>query len=197
MSVPIVILAGGEGRRMGGGKPLRMLGGRSLIDRAIEQAQRSSNLVAVSVRQPGQAGPIKVPEIEDDAGEGPLAGLASALRFAKTAGAQAVVTIPCDMPLLPANLVSRLQDALPPGSGAAIAASGGELHPVCALWRCTAADALPPYRAAGRASLKGLASEVGYSEVEWPVEPFDPFLNINRPEELRAAGELLSLLRNR
>jgi len=189
--IAVVVLAGGKGRRMGGGKPLRLLGGRTLIDRAVEQAQGWSTLVAVSVREEGQAGPLAVPRILDAEGEGPLAGLAAALGFARAGGADKLLTIACDMPMLPADLPARLEQALTPDTGAAIASSGGLLHPVCGLWRRDVLDALPSFRDSGRSSLRGFAEWVGSVVVEWPAEPYDSFLNVNRPDELAAAEGLL------
>jgi len=189
--IAVVVLAGGEGRRMGGAKPLRLLGGRTLINRAVGQARFWSDLVAVSVREIGQAGPVAVPEIIDVEGEGPLAGLAAALGFARAGGADKLLTIACDMPLLPADLPGRLEQALTPDAGAAVAISGGVLHPVCGLWRSNVLAALPSYRGSGRSSLKGFAESIGCVAVEWPAEPHDPFLNVNRPEELAAAEGLL------
>ena len=195
--VAVVVLAGGQGSRIGGGKPLRMLAGKSLIERALDHARRWSALVAVAVRDSGQAGALQVEEIRDDAGEGPLAGLAAALDFAARHGAGAVLTIPCDMPLLPHDLRSRLEAALSPQFHAALASSGGELHPVCGLWRVGARDQLDSYRAGGRASLRGFAEHVGCVAADWPVARYDPFLNINRMEQLDAADALLSALRSR
>lgn len=183
-----VILAGGEGRRMGGSKPLRRLGRTTLVGRALELAHGYSPMVAVAVRDDSQvAGAVDVPMLLDDPKiPGPLAGLASALRLARGQGAQAVLTIPCDAPRLPADLGQRLQAALGPMSDVAVASSGGRLHPVCALWRVGVLDALPAYIASGAASLAGLAGAVGMSVVEWPAGEADPFANANTPEELDA-----------
>jgi molybdopterin-guanine dinucleotide biosynthesis protein A len=49
----IVILAGGEGRRIGGGKPQRMLGGETLLDRALGRARSWSDEVLVAARLGG------------------------------------------------------------------------------------------------------------------------------------------------
>lgn len=195
--IAVVVLAGGEGRRIGGGKPLRLLGGRSLIERALEQARGWSDLVAVSVRHEGQAGRLGAPQIVDTQDEGPIGGLASALGFARDSGAETLLTIACDMPMLPGDLAQRLAQALRAELGAAIASSGRALHAVCGLWRNTVIDALPDYRASGRSSLWGFAEHVGHAIVEWPTEPYDPFLNINRPDELDAAERLLETIRSR
>lgn len=171
----IVILAGGEGRRMGGGKPQRLLGGETLLDRALRQARSWSDEVLVAAREGG--------DLQDDpAIEGPLGGIAAALALGGD-----VLTIPCDMPFLPDDLPARLVCA----ATATIAGSGGHLHPVCALWRAEAAAGLPAYLATRRRSLTGFAEAVGYEAVIWPTEPFDPFFNVNDEADLARAEALL------
>jgi len=183
-----VVLAGGEGRRIGGAKPLRRYGEATLVAHAVTLARRWSPLVAVAVRDPGQVeGETDAPIILDDpAIPGPAAGLAAAFAFARARGADRLLVVPCDTPSLPADLLERLDAALVPGAAVAVASSGGTLHPVCALWRVEAADRLPAYLASGRASLWGFAIDCGMVEVEWPTEPEDPFAGANTPEELAA-----------
>lgn len=171
----IVILAGGEGRRMGGDKPQRLLGDITLLDRALARARSWSDDVLVAAREGGDIA-------DDPAIEGPLGGVAAALALGGD-----VLTIPCDMPFLPYDLPLRLQSE----AAATVAASAGRLHPVCALWKAAAGDALPAYLASGRRSLTGFAEAVGYLAVEWPVEPLDPFLNINDTADLARAETLL------
>jgi molybdopterin-guanine dinucleotide biosynthesis protein A len=188
MKPAIVILAGGEGSRIGGGKPLRRLGGRTLLDRAIDRAQNWSDDVAVAVRDSCQLGEVEVPVLIDPPGlEGPLGGLASALRLERAT----VLTIPCDAPFLPDDLPKRLAAALP-GRAAALAASGGRIHPTCALWRTEALATVRDYAASGRRSLIGFADAIGYASVEWSAEPLDPFFNINSEEDFREAERRLN-----
>lgn len=190
--IAVVVLAGGEGRRMGGGKPQRLLAGRTLMERAAAQASIFSDLTAVAVRDLAPAGaPNGLALIEDAPWEGPLGGLAAALAFAGSRGRAAALTLPCDMPLLPPDLASRLAAALG-DHGAALAASGGRLHPVCGLWRVQALDAVPAYAASGQRSLKGFAAAVGFATVDWPAEPVDPFFNVNTAEDLARAETLLA-----
>lgn len=187
----MVILAGGEGSRIGGGKPLRLLGGKRMIDRAEALASQWSEITAVAVRNHAQVGSTQSACIADEEGiEGPLAGLVAALRFARDNGCEAVLTIPADMPFLPLALEERLSAAIG-GAGAAIASSGGKLHPVCGLWRVSALEAMPPYLTSGRRSLRGFAEAVGFASVEWTHQPADPFFNINSGEDLVAAERLL------
>lgn len=175
----VLILAGGEGWRIGGGKPLRLLGGRTLLQRAIDQATRWSDHVVISARV-DQAGGADAPVLPDRPDvEGPLAGLFTAARM----GAPWVLTIPCDMPFLPVDLPEKLAKAVA-GRSAALASSGGRVHPVCGLWRADALDQLSAYAATGRRSLIGFAEWIGFTAVEWDG---DPFFNVNGLEELAAA----------
>lgn len=183
-----VVLAGGEGRRMGGAKPTRRFGRTTLAAHALELARSYGADVAMAVRDAAQVcGVVDAPLLFDDPGiEGPLAALASALRFAQARGANEVLTLPCDSPYLPPDLGRRLRLALRDGHGVVIAQSRGRLHPVCALWRAEALDALPDYLATGRRSLNGFARAVGLSIVDWGFAHPDPFANANTPGELAA-----------
>jgi len=188
--IALVVLAGGEGSRIGGNKPLRSLGGVPLIDRAIMLANSYSDLVGIAVRDPVQVGETDVPILQDHCAEGPVGGLVAGLQFAKESGRRLVLTIPADMPFLPGDLLDRLIEDI--GSNAcAIAASGGHSHPVCSLWRTDVLASVPEYLATGRRSLRGLAELVGHSTVDWPAGDSDPFFNINTEEDLAEAERRL------
>jgi molybdopterin-guanine dinucleotide biosynthesis protein A len=190
--VAVVILAGGEGIRIGGGKPLLALGGERLIDRAVDRARQWSKAVAVAVRDPSQVETCEIEVIGDRLDvEGPLGGLASGLDFARGRDCQLLLTVPADMPFLPTNLLERLADALS-GHSCALASSGGHVHPVCGLWRVSAADELDGYAETGRRSLRGFGQQIGSAVVEWPTAPLDPFFNINSPADLAEAERRLA-----
>jgi len=183
----VVVLAGGEGRRIGGGKPMRSLGGETLMARALGQAATFSDRVALALRDFAQVeAPTGVAVISDAPIEGPLGGLAAALAWARGQGRAAVLILPCDMPFTPADLDARLAAALGEHN-VAVAFSGERLHPVCSLWRVDALGALPVYAASGRRSLKAFAEAVGFAAVEWPIKPWDPFFNVNTAEDLAEA----------
>lgn len=192
-SVTAVVLAGGEGRRIGGDKPLRKLGGERLIDRALRQARQWSECVAVSVRDPEQLGSVPAPLLIDRPDvEGPLAGLIAALEFAGSCRSERLLTLPADAPFLPHDLLVRLAAAIGEG-GCAVAESGGHLHPVCALWRTSAAQRqVEAYLASGRRSLRGFAKDVGAVGVAWPSAPYDPFFNVNDRDDLAEAERRLA-----
>jgi molybdopterin-guanine dinucleotide biosynthesis protein A len=188
--IAVVILAGGEGARIGGRKPFKRLASERLIDRALRKARSWSNLVAVSVRELEQVQPLDADLIKDDPRiVGPLAGLESALAFARANRCELVLAIPADMPFLPADLLKRLEAGIG-SSVCALGNSGGRLHPICGLWRTAALREVQPYVVTGRRSLKGFAETVGFVAVDWATEPIDPFFNINTADDFLRA-ELL------
>jgi molybdopterin-guanine dinucleotide biosynthesis protein A len=190
--VAVVILAGGEGSRIGGGKPLKELAGKRLIDRAIELARGWSDSVAVAVRGASQLGQLDAKMIEDYPVEGPLGGLLSALQFARVSGRPLLFAIPADMPFLPPDLLQRLVENIG-DSNCAMAASGGRSHPVCSLWRVQESiDRAESYVATGRRSLHGFAEFVTCVAVDWPGGFEDPFFNINSQADLAAAERRIS-----
>lgn len=188
----VLILAGGEGRRIGGDKPQRWLAGMRLIDHALRLAARWTDEPVVAARSLAQLGPLDARIIADDPGiEGPLGGLAAGLEHARRTGAARLLAIPADMPFLPDDLADRLAAALDASdSGAALAQSGGRLYPICALWDVAVADALRAYLATGQRSLRGFADAVGFTAVEWHAAGGDRFLNINDAEGLARAEAL-------
>lgn len=186
MSLLAAVLAGGEGRRIGGGKPFRRLGGETLLTRALRIASTWSDEVALVVRDARSfEAPTGVLLLTDAPGiEGPLAGLAAALVAARRSGQAMVQTLPCDTPFLPEDLPHRLREAA--GVGVVLPRSGGRLHPACGLWSLSVEQPLLRYALEGGRSLRGLAECVGFGVVDWPDQP-DLFANINTEPELAAA----------
>lgn len=191
MSIVTAILAGGAGQRIGGAKPDRLLAGNRLLIHALKAARGWGAPTIMVLRDPAQISDVLAPVILDNPDiPGPLGGLASALAWAATNDADRVLTLPCDMPFLPDDLLSRLDHALTDDIAVAVAASGGRLHPICALWRTAALPILVQQAGDGRLSLNGLSEAAGRVIVDWPITQADPFLNINTLEDLASAEAL-------
>jgi len=179
---------------MGGAKAQRRLGDLTLMEHAARRATAWHAPIVLVLRPASNVGSQGLRVIHDDPSiPGPLGGLAAALADADAAGLEAVLTAPCDMPFLPSDLAQRLRSALKAGVSVAMAETGGQRHPICALWRISVLGALRARAARGQLSLRGLADQVGAVAVNWPVEDGDPFFNINTPDELDLAA-LSSLL---
>jgi molybdopterin-guanine dinucleotide biosynthesis protein A len=195
-----LILAGGLGRRMGGAtKPLLKFEGRPLIERVIESMQDKCDALVINLHdlQPETSAPFQgygLPLLADalPGHEGPLAGVLAGLDHAAQAGISQVVSLPCDCPFLPGDLVARLVHAgKTTSSGFARAASGGREHPVVALWPAHCRAALR--RALVEEGLRKVGEfqqRYDVATVEWLFRARDPFFNINRPDDLAQAIEL-------
>ena len=190
--IAIVILAGGQGLRIGGTKAQKMLDGHTLLSHALAKARTWSDMVAVSLREEKQAvGGADCQLLFDDPRiDGPLAGLASALAYATACRRTHVLTVACDTPFLPDNLSDRLVSEI--GTcGAALAQCGERLQPLCSLWSCDAADELAAYVQSGRKALIGFAETIGYTPVIWPADEVCSFFNINTQHDLHTAEQRL------
>lgn len=192
------ILAGGLSRRMGGGdKALREVGGVPLLTRTIARmAPQVGPLLLNANGDPARFAAFGLEVRADVLGDhaGPLAGILTALEWTAEQGAEWLLTAAADTPLLPSDLGARLAaERLALGARLAVAASGGRMHPVCALWPVDIRFELR--HAVTEEELRRLTTFVerfSLARVEWPVEPFDPFLNVNTPGDLDRLGAILA-----
>lgn len=187
--IATLVLAGGEGRRMGGAKPRRLLGGRRLLDFAMDVANASDGPVALGLRRKDQACAAGIAcVLDDETIEGPLASLAAGLRWAVSLGAPRLQTLPCDAPFLPRDLTARMASR---GDHVVIPMSNGQLHPSCGLWQVSVAEGLNSYLQSGRRALMGFAEHIGYVAEDWGASARDPFFNVNTPDDLARAAALM------
>ena len=190
-----VILAGGQGRRMGGAdKALLSLAGRPLAARVVERFLPQVEQLAISANgDPARLAFLGLPVLPDSEHDrGPLSGVLAALDWAAPLGATAVVTVAVDSPLLPEDLVPRLCLAAESGAnGLAMAQSGGRDHPTFALWPVAMRAAVAGFLASGeKASIRALADGYGASRAVFVEQ--DAFANLNTPEDLARVDRLLS-----
>lgn len=196
-----VILAGGLARRMGGGdKPLRTLGGRSLLARVIDRlAPQCETLILNANGDPARFADLGLPVVADDVADypGPLAGILAGLDWMAMhrPDTQWMLSAPGDCPFLPRDLAARLHRARRDAdSELAVAASGGRTHHVVGLWpvnlRQPLRDALvnEDLRQVGR-----FMARHRLVAADWPVEPLDRFFNANTAEDLAQAERLIDL----
>ena len=196
--LPAVILAGGRGTRMDGAdKALLPLAGRPMIAHLIDRL--APQCAPLGINAGGEAGRFAftdLPVLSDSvAGQpGPLAGILAALDWAAASGADAVVTAAVDTPFPPADLVDRLRQAARP-TGLAIAASPDNTgrmrrHPTFGLWPVRLRGPLRAALKAGERKVVLWAEAQGATVAEFAATPFDPFFNINTPEDLARAERI-------
>ncbi|HXF77719.1 MAG TPA: molybdenum cofactor guanylyltransferase MobA [Usitatibacter sp.] len=180
-----VVLAGGQGSRMGGtDKGLQPFRGRPMVAHVIERlAPQVDELLINANRNLDEYGRFGHPVIADEiAGfAGPLAGFERGLAHARGA---LVMTAPCDSPFLPTDLVARLREALE-GERAelAVAKTGDQAHPVFSLMSREVRESLVEFLRGGQRKIDRWYGQLHVVEVAFDDEA-DAFLNINTREEL-------------
>jgi len=186
MNVSGIILAGGLGRRMGGvDKGLQLLHGRPMIEHVLERLRPQVGEIVINANQNVERYRAFGHRVVSDAiggFAGPLAGLHAGLQAITSPLA---VTVPCDSPFLPADLVSRLRDALK-DNDLAVAKTGEQAHPVFALVRQSVAHSLETFLASGGRKIDAWYAALKVVEVAFDDEA-DAFRNINTLEELGRA----------
>ena len=181
-----IILAGGLGRRMGGvDKGLQPLHGHPMVAHVLGRlAPQVDEIVINANHNQDRYRALGHRVVGDAIGgfAGPLAGLHAGLQAIANPLA---VTVPCDSPFLPADLVARLRDAL--GSNdLAVAKTGEQAHPVFALVRQSVAGNLEAFLSSGGRKIDAWYAALKVVEVSFDDEA-DAFRNINTREELDRA----------
>lgn len=179
-----VVLAGGQGRRMGGvDKGLQLLRGRPMTQWIIERlAPQVDELLLNANRNLETYATFGYPVIADRIPDhaGPLAGLHAALSVARH---PLVVTAPCDSPFLPTNLVARLYDALlDKEAEIAVARTAARRHPVFCLCRKDLLPSLASFLAGGGRKVGIWHQSLRTADVFFDNEA--AFDNINTPDDL-------------
>jgi molybdenum cofactor guanylyltransferase len=186
-----VILAGGEGRRMGADKAFVPLAGGPLIAHVLDRLEPQVDRMLISANgDAARFAGLGCAVVPDAIPQGPLSGVLAALTAAAGMGATHLVSVPVDTPFLPGDLVPQLllaAEASPGGLALASDATGD--HPATAIWPVGLAPALTTFLAGGEAKVTRFTAAQGAARAMFP----DPraFLNLNTREDLAAAEALL------
>jgi len=188
MTIACAIIAGGRSSRMGGEeKAFKPVGGKTVLDRIIARIKPQVDILAINAngdsRRFSYTGLAVFPDRLTDSAT-PLAGVHASLAWARDHGHDRLLTVPADTPFLPRDLAQRL-------AAPAIAASGGQEHFIIGLWPAGLADDLErAIRDDGLFRVMDWAARVHAEPVEWPTTPYDPFFNINTPQDLAEAARI-------
>jgi len=180
MDATLLVLAGGESRRMGRAKAWIEVGDTVLLRYVVERLAPAFSEVVVSFGEPEQMEQLVPYRVVFDRKRdaGPLAGLEAGLIAARH---DVVFAVACDMPYV-TQATAQIAVAAAGSSDAAIARHDGLFEPVCGAYRKTALPAIVGALDAGNYT----AHEVALSlEVTW-LEGLDPteFESLNTPADL-------------
>ena len=187
--ITALILAGGKSRRMGGrDKGLLPFGDGLLVGHVLSAILPQVGGVMINDnRHEAEYAQLGYPVVADSLADfqGPLAGFLAGLEQLQT---EYLLTLPCDGPIVVADLAARLANGLDEaGADIAVAHDGERLQPVYALLH---RRVLPDLRAALAEGERKI--DRWYPRNEWvPVDFSDvpeQFSNINTPEDYAAVG---------
>ncbi|MBA8878501.1 molybdenum cofactor guanylyltransferase MobA [Phyllobacterium myrsinacearum] len=211
MRIAGIILAGGRSSRMDGhDKALLPFGKARLIDFIVERL--SSQLETMAINSNGDTAAfanLERPVIADSVSgfAGPLAGIIAGMQWAADAAVPFthILTVATDTPFFPRDLVTRLGGAI---TGApdhiAVAVSDAIWHPVFGLWPVAMRHDLQQWmHDPQNRRVRTWIESHPHHAVDFPLietqagAAFDPFFNINRPDDLALARSMITKLQNR
>jgi molybdopterin-guanine dinucleotide biosynthesis protein A len=202
MTKPLgLVLAGGLARRMGGGDKARIrIGGATILERVLARFNPQCTGVILNANgDPARFADSGLDVVPDSVPDfaGPLAGILAGLDWAAAHRPDIadVASVPGDCPFLPGDLVARLRAArAAAGVPLCCARSGEWRHPVVGLWPVRLREDLR--HALVVEDLRKIeiwTARHGVATVDWPVEPIDPFFNVNTPQDAEAAERMAAL----
>ena len=189
MSISAIILSGGRATRMNGvDKGLVLLQQKPLIAHVIARLQPHVDEIFINAnREIAQYKAFGLPILQDENADfiGPLAGFSLGLQHAKH---EYVLTVPCDSPLLPLDLVERLLNGMAASRmDIAVASSDKNTHPVFCLMKKSVLPSLQAYIKSGERKVSAWQKSQQYIEVDFS-DCSEAFTNLNTFEDLKALG---------
>jgi molybdopterin-guanine dinucleotide biosynthesis protein A len=192
-----VIQAGGKSTRMGGRpKALLPLGGRRIIERVVDVVRAVTDDVLLVTNTPELYAGLGLPMVADVFPDhGSLGGIYSGLR---SAAGEAIFTVACDMPFL-TPAVARLVIDRAHEADVVIPKVGDQFETLHACYGKACLRPMESRLQAGQLKIVGFFPDVrvlviGEAEVARFRDPALAFMNVNTPEELARARELLPSL---
>jgi len=189
-----VILAGGKSSRMGQNKALMPLGGKRLVDRAVEVMRSVFDDLLMVTNTPDVYAELGMPMVPDVWPEkGSLGGVYSAIYHVAT---PYCLVVACDMPFLRAAVLRYLITQMAGGYDVVVPDVLGELQTLHAIYSKACLQPIERRLETNRLRIVGFFPDVRVRTVTASeLEPYDPellaFQNLNTPEEFQAAEQRL------
>ena len=186
-SVTVVILAGGQSKRMQvQNKATVLFEGKSLITHVIDRMKTQAKHIVINTHRNQKDFEIfHLPLIDDilDIQEGPLLGILTSLQAIKTDWIQFV---PCDTPNLPNDLIAILMEEVEAKKTlVAVPETSDGLQSTCLLCHSSTLNNLQIFFNQGGRKIEDWIRQLAFSIVQFNDE--SQFLNVNTQEELKKA----------
>lgn len=190
--ITTIILCGGRGRRMGGlDKGLINFCGRPLIEHILDAIKPQCKTIIINAnRHIEQYSKYGYPVLADDLNDfqGPLAGFSMALEHATT---PVIMTLPCDAPFIPENLITRFIESMQRSNSDIVVAHDGErMQPVYALIKTSLRANLRDFLKRGERKTHQWLTINNACSTDFSDIP-EIFQNINTPEQQQSLQKIV------
>jgi len=191
-----LIMIGGQSKRMGGGiKSFIEFNHKSLLDRIIERASPQVNKMIINCNNKNKKLlKYDMPVIADLKQNylGPLAGIHSAMNWIINNEPQIkwLVSLPGDTPFIPKNLISSFKKKITSKSKIILAQSNNKIHPVIGAWHTSLFENLDNNLDQGVRKIMSWAKMHPIDYIDYSIENYDPFFNINSKDDINIAIEI-------
>lgn len=186
LNISAVILAGGQGSRLGGvDKGLLELNNIPLIQHLIKRIQPQVSEIIISAnRNLNEYKKFGLAVYEDDIQDfaGPLAGILKALQHCQS---EWLLTVPADSPFIPHDLAEHLYKNIKENK-IVIAHDGAHLQPTIALIHKSLVSDLTMFLQQGERKARVWMQQQPHTIVDFSNQA-NAFININTEEELKNA----------
>ncbi len=179
---------------------MRKIGGRTILERVSARLEpQCDGLILNANGDPARFAAFGLPVIADTVADfpGPLAGILAALDWVAVNRPEIawVLSAAADCPFLPRDLVARLHRArAEENAQLAVAASGGQSHPVIGLWSVGLREELRHALVVEDVrKIDRWTARYKLATVTWPIKPLDPFFNANTMDDIAEAERLAAL----
>ena len=192
IQIPCMVLCAGTSLRFGTDKMLAPLAKKPLVSHVIENLRKQVDIMALNAPDNAAYLAFGLPVMQDviDGKLGPLAGILTAMEWAKTVGAEQVLTCAGDTPFLPQGWAQSLSDVST--TDIVISRHKEREHFTCALWPTALAPILRRDVEGGVRAVRHWVGAQNYQTAGFEdPSGLDPFLNINTPEDLASATKIL------
>jgi len=197
--ITCVILAGGLARRMGNiDKAMVELASQPLLERVLQRMKPQTPSIIINANgDPKRFSRWELPVVADTVSDfpGPLAGILAAMEWAgvNKPESQWIVSVPVDTPFIPRDLIERFSQSITDNKAElSCAKSDGRAHPVVGLWPVALAGDLRTALSVDNIRKVDLwTARFNLVHTEFDTSSIDPFFNINRPEDIERAEQVL------
>ena len=193
------VLAGGKSRRLGSNKSEIMLKDKKLIDYTLEKLKTKFKKIIIISNDLNFKNYTTIKDCID--GQlGPLAGVLTAMKWAKTNNNKYnwIATFPCDTPFFNISLIKEFKKvSKKKDSKLYFAKIKNKRHNIFGLWSLELIDELEKDLVVnGVRKVEDWANKIGVKAIDIENEKYDTFFNINTKEDLKYATDIFDKINN-